>query len=147
MNCTPPDLSVHCIHQARILEWVSLEPGSPASQADSTVLPTREAARNSRRSLVTLISLSCISDNLNSLVIISFPSKEFGICYQFSHSVVSDSLQPQDCSKSGLPVYHQLLEFTETHVCCVDDGIQPSNTRLSPSQPAFNLSQHPGLIK
>ena len=35
---------------------------------------------------------------------------------QFSRSVVSDSLQPHDCSMPGLPVHHQLLEFTQTHV-------------------------------
>ena len=35
---------------------------------------------------------------------------------QFSHSVVSESLRPQDCSTPGLPVHHQLPEFTQTHV-------------------------------
>ena len=32
---------------------------------------------------------------------------------------------PMDCSKPGLPVHHQLLEFTQTHVHWVNDGIQP----------------------
>ena len=49
---------------------------------------------------------------------------------------------PMDCSTPGLPVPHQLLEFTQTHVHRVDDTIQPSHTLLSPSPPAFNLSQH-----
>ena len=35
---------------------------------------------------------------------------------QFSRSVLSDSLQPADCSISGFPVHHQLLEFSQTHV-------------------------------
>ena len=35
---------------------------------------------------------------------------------QFSHSVVSDSLRPLNRSTPGLPVYHQLSEFTQTHV-------------------------------
>ena len=35
---------------------------------------------------------------------------------QFTHSVVSDSLQPMDCSTPGLPVHHQLPEFTQSHV-------------------------------
>ena len=61
---------------------------------------------------------------------------------QFSHSVVSDSLNH---SKPGLPVHHQLLEFTQTHVHQVSDAIQPSHPLSSPSPPTFNLSQHQGL--
>ena len=47
----------------------------------------------------------------------------------------------------GLPVHHQLPEFTQTHVHWVGDAIQPSHPLLSPSPPAFNLSQHQGLFK
>ena len=54
---------------------------------------------------------------------------------------------PKDCSKPGLPVYHQLLEFTQTHVLWVGDAIQPSHPLSSPSPPAFNLSQHQGLVQ
>ena len=35
---------------------------------------------------------------------------------QFSCSVMSDSFDPMDCSMPGLPVHHQLPEFTQTHV-------------------------------
>ena len=52
---------------------------------------------------------------------------------------------PVDCSTPGLPVNHQLLEFTQTHVHWVSDAIQPSHPLSSPSPPAFNLSQHQGL--
>ena len=52
-----------------------------------------------------------------------------------------------DCSTPGLPVHHQLLEFTQTHVHWVGDVIQPSYPLLSPSPPAFNLSQHHHLFK
>ena len=52
-----------------------------------------------------------------------------------------------DCSMPGLPVHHQLLEFTQTHVHWVGDAIQPSYPLLSPSSPTFNLSQHQGLFK
>ena len=58
---------------------------------------------------------------------------------QFSHSVVSDALQPMDRSTPGLPVHHQLLEFTQTHVHWVSDAIQPSHPLSSPFPPAFNL--------
>ena len=54
---------------------------------------------------------------------------------------------PMDHSTPGLPVHHQLLEFTQTHVHWVSDAIQPSHPLLSPSPPAFNLSQHQGLFK
>ena len=54
---------------------------------------------------------------------------------------------PMDCSTPGLPVHHQLPEFTQTHVHWVGDAIQPSHSLLSPSPPAFNLSQHQGLFK
>ena len=51
------------------------------------------------------------------------------------------------CSTPGLPVHHQLLEFTQTHVHWVSDAIQPSHHLSSPSPPALNLSQHQGLLK
>ena len=54
---------------------------------------------------------------------------------------------PMDCSTPGLPVHHQLPEFTQTHVHWVGDAIQPSHPLLSPSPPTFNLSQHQGLFK
>ena len=51
---------------------------------------------------------------------------------------------PMDCSMPGLPVHHQLPEFTQTHV---GDAIQPSHPLSSPSPPALNISQHQGLFK
>ena len=51
---------------------------------------------------------------------------------------------PMDCSKAGLPVHHQLQEFTQIHLHWIGDTIQPFYPLLSPS-PAFNLSQHQGL--
>ena len=47
----------------------------------------------------------------------------------------------------ALPVHHQLLEFTQTHVHRVGDAMQPSPPLLSLSLPAFNLSQHQGLFQ
>ena len=69
--------------------------------------------------------------------------------HQFS-SVTQSCLTlcgPVDCSTPGLPVHHQLLEFTQTHILWVGDAIQPSHPLSSPSPPAFNLSQHQGLLK
>ena len=69
---------------------------------------------------------------------------------QFS-SVQSQSCltlcDPMDCSTPGLPVHHQLPEFTQTHAHRVGDAIQPSHSLSSPSPPPFNLSQHQGLFQ
>ena len=54
---------------------------------------------------------------------------------------------PMDCSTPGLPVYHQLPEFTQTHVHQVSDAIQQSHPLTSPSPLAFNLYHHQGLFK
>ena len=56
-----------------------------------------------------------------------------------SYQTLCDSM---NCSTPGLPVHHQLPEFTQTHVHCVSDAIQPSHPLLSPSPPAPNPSQH-----
>ena len=53
---------------------------------------------------------------------------------------------PMNCSMPGLPVHHQLLEFTQTHVHQVGDAIQPSRSLSSPS-PAPNPSQHQSLFQ
>ena len=47
---------------------------------------------------------------------------------------------PMDCSTPDVPVHHQLLELTQTNAHWVSDAIQPS-------PPAFNLSQHQGLLQ
>ena len=54
---------------------------------------------------------------------------------------------PMNCSTAGLPVYHQLPEFTQTHVHWVGGAIQPSHPLSSPSPPAPNPSQHQGLFQ
>ena len=54
---------------------------------------------------------------------------------------------PMNCSTPGLPVHHQLPEFTQTHVHWVSDAIQPSHPLSSPSHPAFNLSQQQSLFQ
>ena len=66
---------------------------------------------------------------------------------EFSCSVLSGSCDPMDCSTSGLPVHHHLLEFTQTHVDWVCDAIQPYYPLSLPSPPVFNLSQHQGIFK
>ena len=54
---------------------------------------------------------------------------------------------PMNCSTPGLPVHHQLPEFTQTHVHRVSDAIQPSHPLSAPSPPALNPSQHQSLFQ
>ena len=70
-------------------------------------------------------------------------------CVQFS-SVAQSFLtlcDPMNRSTPGLPVHHQLPEFTETHAHQVGDAIQPSHPLLSPSPPAPNPSSESTLRK
>ena len=52
-----------------------------------------------------------------------------------------------DCSTPGFAIHHQHLEPAQTHLHWVGDAIQPSHALLSPSPPAFHLSQHQGLFQ
>ena len=61
-------------------------------------------------------------------------------CHSVQFSSVAQSCptlcDPMNCSTPGLPVHHQLPEFTQTHVHRVGDAIQQSHTLSSPSPPA-----------
>ena len=54
---------------------------------------------------------------------------------------------PVNCSTPGLPVHHQLSEFTQAHVHQVGDAIQPSHPLSSPFPPSPNPSQHQSLFQ
>ena len=73
----------------------------------------------------------------------SFSSVQFSLVDQLCLTLCN----PMNCSTPGLPVHHQLLEFTQIHVHKIGDAIKPSHPLLSPSLPAFNLSQLRGLFK
>ena len=76
---------------------------------------------------------------------------EFFLEHSVQFSSVTQSClnlcNPMDCSMPGLPVHHQLPEFTQTHLRWVCDAIQPSHPLSSPSPPTNNPSQHQGLFK
>ena len=57
------------------------------------------------------------------------------------------TLQPHELQHAGLSYPHHLLELAQTHGHCVNDAIQPFHPLSSPSPPAFNLSQHQGLLQ
>ena len=99
------------------------------------------------------LELTCLNHRTLTVVLRVIPYRLQVNCLmslssvQFSRSVVSDSLRPQNLSTPGLPVHHQLSESTQTHVHRVSDNIQPSHPLSSPSPPALNLSQHQSLFK
>ena len=72
-------------------------------------------------------------------------------CANIQFSSVAQSCptlcNPMNCSTPGLPLHHQLPEFTQTHVHRVGDAIQPSHLLSSPFPPAPNPSQHQGLFQ
>ena len=70
--------------------------------------------------------------------------KDFVVVALLSYVWLCD---PMDCSMLGFPVHHQLPEPTQTHVHWVGDAIQACHLLLSPYPPAFNLSQHQGLLQ
>ena len=82
----------------------------------------------------------------------SLPLSHLGSpCFSQSVSSVTQSCptlcDPMNRSTSGLPVHHQLREFTQTHVHRVGDATQSSHPLLSPSHPAPNPSHHQGLFQ
>ena len=79
-----------------------------------------------------------------------FKQQAFSVVLEKFSSVTQSCLtfhDPMDCSTPGLPVHHQLPEFTQIHAHWVGDAIQPSHPLSSPSPPAFKLAQHQGLFK
>ena len=73
----------------------------------------------------------------------TFPSVQFSSVTQSCPTLCD----PMNRSTPGLPVRHQLPEFTQTHVHRVGDAIQPSHPLSSPSLPALNPSQHQILFQ
>ena len=83
-----------------------------------TPVPIRELHKNQRSDQIRSVAQSCPT-----------------LCY------------PMNRSTPGLPVHHQLPEFTQTHIHRVSDAIQPSHPLSSPSPPAPNPSQHQRLFQ
>ena len=131
MNCTLPGSSVHGISQARTLEWVAI-----SYSRESFWL----------RDGTHVSCVSCIA----GWYFTAEPSREPTGGSDQIRSVTQSCptlCNPMNCSTPGLPVHHQLLEFTQTHVHRVSDAIQPSHPLSSPSPPAPNPSQHQSLFQ
>ena len=95
---------------------------------------------------LTLLSFSSFPRILVTLMLCYspiYPSVQFSSVAQSCPTLCD----PVNHSTPGLPVHHQLLEFTQIHVHRVSDAIQPSHPRSSPSPPAPNPAQHQGLFQ
>ena len=73
--------------------------------------------------------------------------KSFSVQFGSVSQLCQILCDPMNCSTPGLPVHHQLPEFTQTHIHQVGDAIQPSHPLSSPSPPAPNPSQHQSLFQ
>ena len=103
-------------------------------------------------SCVGLLLLKCFTGLLPSV------TENYPILRSLNRNIRSDQMRsvaqscltlcdPMNRSTPGLPVHHQLPEFTATHVHQVSDAIQPSHRLSSPSPPAPNPSQHQSLFQ
>ena len=104
---------------------------------------------NAESSMTELLALSLSCSILHPFSSKSFSFDNFALSVQFS-SVAQSCLtlcDPMNRSTPGLPVHHQLPEFTQTHIHWVSDAIQPSHPLSSPSSPAPNPSQHQSLFQ
>ena len=127
MNYKLPGSSVHGILQARILEWVAI----PFSRGSSWSRDQTWVSCIAGRFLTVRATREALSSVYFSSVAQTCPT----LCDPMNHST------------PGLPVHHQIPEFTQTHVHRVCDAIQPSHPWSSPSPPAPNPSQHQSLFQ
>ena len=132
-DCSRPGSFVQGILQARISGSIAI-PFSRGSSQPRVGIPVLCIVRK---------ILYCLSHQISTLLPSPLP-----VSFQFSSvtQLCPTLFEPMDYSTPGLPVHHELPEFTQTHVHWAGDATQPSHP-LSPSPPAFNLSQHQGLFK
>ena len=86
------------------------------------------------------LQYSCLENSMNSRswwVTVHRLTKCVSVCVCISSVAQScpTLCNPMDCSMPGLPVYHQLLELTQTHVHRAGDAIQPSHPLSFPFLP------------
>ena len=124
-SCTP---TLNRLHRevVEMKEWSHKKGQDPACHS----LGTRESALSCDFSITHFLTCKWGSDQIRS-VTQSCPT----LC------------DPMNRSTPGLPVHHQLPEFTQTHIHRVSDSIQPSHPLSSPSPPAPNPSQHQSLFQ
>ena len=133
--CWMPNLPVyqHCCQSFRGYFWICFriyQVITRSTQAVAPLLRNMATTWNPWQSLVAFLFLTRCS-------------VQFSLVAQSCLTLCD----PVNCSMLGLPVHHQLPEFTQTHVHQVSDAIQPSHPLSSPFPPAPNPSQHQGLFQ
>ena len=118
MDCGPPGSSVHGISQARILKWV------PVSSSREPSWP-RDWTHVSCIGRWVLYHWATRASHINMHADVNTP---FSSVAQSCPTLCD----PMDCSTPGLPVHHQLPEFTQTHVHWISDATQPPHPLSSP---------------
>ena len=123
MDCSLLHSSIHGIFQARVLEWVAISFFRGSSWLRDQTQVSRTVGRHFTIWATSSVLFSSVAQ---------------------SYTILCDSMIR---STPGLPVHHQLPEFTQTHVHQVSDAIQPFHPLSSPSPPAPNPSQHQSLFQ
>ena len=93
--------------------------------------------------ILTILSSTCHYMNMPEFQCIWYISH---CCFSVAQSFLT-LCDPMDCSMSGLPVPHHLLEFAQVHVHGISDAIWPSYPLTPTSPSASSLSQHQGLFQ
>ena len=88
----------------------------------------------------------CQCVDINSILLM-FNTTNYSVQFSSVAQSCPTLCHPMNRSTPGLPVHHQLPEFTQTHVHRVGDAIQPSHLLSFPSPPAPNPSQHQSLFQ
>ena len=141
MNGSTPGLPVH--HQLPELTQIHVHRVSDAIQ------PSHPLSSLSPLAFTSLLSSAICKASLdNHFAFLHFFFWGM-VLVQFSSVAQScpTLCDPMNCGTPGLPVHHQLPEFTQIHVHQVSDAIQPSHPLSSPSPPAPNPSQHQSLFQ
>ena len=122
------------------VSWRNPEEGS-SSRENSL----KQGTRMPMEDFLPLLSLNSSTERLLTTVMLkkAFSSVQFSSVAQ-SCPTLCDAMNR---STPGLPVHHQPLEFTQTHIHRVGDAIQPSHPLLWSSPPAPNPSQHQSLFQ
>ena len=141
-DSSPPGSPIPGILQARTLEWVAISFSMHESEVASAMSDYVRPHRQQPTRLIHPWDLPGKSTGVGCLCLLQLE-------YQFSSVAQScpTLCDPMNCSTPGLPVHHQLPEFTQTHIHRVSDAIQPSHPLSSPSPPAPNPSQHQSLFQ
>ena len=142
----PPGSPVPGILQARILEWVTI--------SFSNAWKWKVKVKSLSHVLLLATSWTAAYQAPPSMGFsrqeywsgVPLPSPDLSIQFSSVAQLFPILCNPMNRSMPGLPVHHQLPEFTQTHPS-IRDAIQPSHPLSSPSPPAPNPSQHQSLFQ